>query len=226
MFSEPAVFFFNRHMESWGIYQDWNVNQDSLIRRAAITRRETQLSSDGQNLVAVLHTLYTTHRDFKNDINDAMRAAFGREFEGLEFTPAEDQRIQMRLQWKSFKTAHSAADLSDGTLRFLMLLAILVNRSRGDLVAIDEPETGLHPGMFPIIAELAAEASRFSQIIFTTHSPEFLSALGQHSPTTTVVQASDGATRLSVLEGEELRRWLEKYKLGEMFLAGDLEALA
>lgn len=226
MFSRPEMFFFYTHLKRWGVYQDLNVYQDSPIRRAAITRRDTQLASNGQNLIAALHTLYTTDKDFKVDVNDAMRAAFGREFEALEFTPAEDQRIQMRLQWKSFKAAHSAADLSDGTLRFLMLLAVLVKRSRGDLVAIDEPETGLHPSMFPIIAEFAAEASRSSQIIFTTHSPEFLTALGPHGPSTTVVQAVDGETKLNVLDSEDLKRWLEKYRLGEMFLAGDLEALA
>jgi predicted ATPase len=225
-FSTPEMFLLYTYLKGWGIHQDLNVCQDSPVRRAAITRREMQLASNGENLIATLHTLYTTDKDFKTDVNDAMRAAFGREFEELEFTPAEDQRIQLRLRWKSLKNLQSAADLSDGTLRFLMLLAVLVNRSRGDLVAVDEPETGLHPSMFPIIAELAAEASRSSQIIFTTHSPEFLTALGLHGPTTTVVQAVDGETKLSVLEGEDLKKWLEKYKLGEMFLAGDLEALA
>jgi predicted ATPase len=225
MFSMPEISFFHRHLKGWRIYQDLNVNEESQVRRAVITRREMLLAQDGQNLPSVLHTLYTTNKELKTEVNNAMQAAFGREFEGLEFTPAEDQRVQMRLQWKSFKTAHSAANLSDGTLRFLMLLAVLVNRSRGDLVAIDEPETGLHPSMFPIIAELAAEASRSSQIIFSTHSPEFLTALGQHGPTTTVVQAVDGETKLSVLDGDDLKRWLEKYTLGELFVSGGAEAL-
>lgn len=226
MLQGHAMFLFNKYLKSWRIYRDPNVAQESPVRRAAITRREMQLESDGQNLATVLHTLYTTDRDFKSNLNDAMSAAFGREFEGLEFTPAEDQRIQMRLQWKSFKSAHSAADLSDGTVRFLMLLAILLNRSRGDLVAIDEPETGLHPDMFPIIAELASEASESSQIIFTTHSPEFLTAIGPHNPQTTVVQAMQGETKLSVLDGNDLKRWLEKYTLGELFVSGGAEALA
>jgi predicted ATPase len=225
MFSRPEMSFFYRHLKGWRVYQDVNVNQNSQVRRPVITRREITLAPDGQNLPSVLHSLYTTNKQFKQDLNDAMAAAFGREFEGLEFTPAEDQRIQMRLQWKSFRTPHSAAVLSDGTLRFLMLLAVLLNHSRGDLVAIDEPEAGLHPSMFPIIAEWAAEASRSSQIIFATHSPEFLTAIGHHNPKTTVVQNIDGETKLSVLDGNTLKRWLEKYTLGELFVTGGAEAL-
>jgi predicted ATPase len=220
------ITFVKSHMSKWRVHQDLSIYQDSPTRRAAITRRETQLAAEGQNLVNVMHTLYSTDKNFKTAVNDAMVAAFGREFEGLEFTPAEDQRIQMRLRWKSLKTLQSTADLSDGTLRFLMLLAVLLNQWRGNLVAIDEPETGLHPSMFPIIAELAADAARSSQIVFTTHSPEFLTALGEQNATTTVVQNEEGETKLSVLNGEDLKKWLEKYKLGQLFLAGDLEALA
>src|SRR4051794_34893648 len=82
----------------------------------------------------------------------AMRAAFGNDFEKLVFPPAADQRIHMRIRWRSLKREQSAADLSDGTLRFLFLLAVLANPSPPPVIAIDEPETGLHPSMFPIVA--------------------------------------------------------------------------
>ena len=225
MTSGAETFLLYRYMKGWGIYQDWSVDQNSAVRKSTVTRRESQLSRNGDNLVSVLHSLYTTDKEFKAHLNDAMQAAFGREFEGLEFPPAEDQRIQMRVRWKSFKAPHSAADLSDGTLRFLMLIAVLANRSRGDFIAIDEPETGLNPSMFPIIAELAAEASTTSQVVFATHSPEFLTALGTHRPKTAVIQNVDGETKLTVLSEEDLRMWLEKYKLGELFMSGELEAL-
>ena len=94
-----------------------------------------------------------------------------------------------------------AADLSDGTLRFLMLLAILANPEPGTLVAIDKPETGLHPRMFPIIAEFAASASERTTVVLTTHSPEFLDAFPSDCvPTTTVVECVEGETKLSKLD--------------------------
>ena len=155
----------------------------------------------------------------------AMRAAFGDDFEDLTFPPAADQRVQMRLRWRSLKSAQSAADLSDGTIRFLLLLAILANPEPESLIAIDEPEVGLHPGMLPIVAEFAREAARKSQVILTTHSPQFLDAFGQEPPTTTVAQWVDGATQLSVVDGEELARWLAEYSLGALFRSGELEAM-
>ena len=134
------------------------------------------MEPDGQNLISVLHTLYTGDRDFKNEINLAMRAAFGEDFEELVFPPAADQRVQLRVRWKSLQREQSAADLSDGTLRFLFLLAVLASPSPAPLIAIDEPETGLHPSMLPIVAEYAVDASSRTQVIFTTHSPQFLDA--------------------------------------------------
>ncbi len=88
-----------------------------------------------------------------------MRAAFGEDFEELLFPPDADQRIQLQIRWRSLQRERSAADISDGTLRFLFLLAVLANPSPAPLIAIDEPETGLHPSMLPIVAEYAREAA-------------------------------------------------------------------
>lgn len=225
-FGNPVILAFRDHLVSWGIYHDLHVDQQAPIRQATVARLEKRVSPDGQNLVRVLHTLYSGDREFKKSLDAAMRAAFGADFEELVFPPAADQQIQLRLRWRPLRREQSALDLSDGTIRFLLLFAILASPNMGDLVAIDEPEVGLHPAMFPIIAELAADASRKAQIILTTHSPEFLDAFGQEPPTTTVSQWTAGETQLSIIDREELRRWLSKYRLGEMLRSGELEALA
>ena len=212
-------------LANWAIYQDLRVDREAPLRQAAVARYEKLIDADGQNLIPVLHTLYTGNRDFETTVDDAMRAAFGADYEKLVFPPAADQRVQLRVRWRSLKTEQSAANLSDGILRFLLLLAILANPEPGDLIAIDEPETGLHPGVFPILAELAVQAAEKTQVIFTTHSPQFLDAFSE-PPTTTVCEWVDGATKLSVLDGEELARWLEHYSLGAIFRSGELEALA
>jgi predicted ATPase len=217
---------FQRSLEGWSIYQDLRVDRESTIRQAAIARFEKQIDADGQNLIPVLHTLYSENREFKSTLDGVLRAAFGRDYEELSFPPAADQRVQLRLRWRSLKSGQPAASLSDGTLRFLLLVAILANPEPGDLIAIDEPETGLHPSMFPILAELAAEAAERTQVVFTTHSPQFLDAFKEEPPTTTVAEWIDGETRLSTIDGEELRRWLESYSLGSLFRTGGLEGLA
>jgi len=225
-FGNPVVLSFRDHLASWGIYHDLHVDQDAPIRQAAVARTENRVNADGQNLIPVLHTLYSTDRAFKKEIDAAMRAAFGSDFEELSFPPAADQRIQLRLRWRSLKSAQSAADLSDGTIRFLLLLAILATPEPDTVIAIDEPETGLHPGMLPIVAEFARQAAESSQVILTTHSPQLLDAFRDEAPTTTVAQWSEGETCLSVIDGDELGRWLKEFSLGELFRSEELEGLA
>jgi predicted ATPase len=216
---------FRQQLAAWSVYHDVLVHKDSAIRQAAVARSEKWVDDDGQNLIPVLHTLYAGDRDFKRNIDAAMHAAFGDDFDELVFPPAADQRIQLRVRWKSLKREQSAADLSDGTLRFLLLLTVLASPSPAPLIAIDEPETGLHPSMLPIIAEYAADAATRTQVIFTTHSPQFLDAFGDTKPVTTVVKWENGETRLNVIEGEQLEYWLKEYSLGALFRSGELETM-
>ncbi len=224
-FGNPIVLAFRDRLASWAVYHDLHVHQQAPIRQAAVARMEPRIAVDGQNLIPVLHTLYTGDRDFKRSLDSAMRAAFGEDYEELVFPPASDQQVQLRLRWRSLRTEQSAADLSDGTIRFLLLLAILASPGPGNLIAIDEPEVGLHPSMFPIIAEFAAAAAERTQVVLTTHSPQFLDAFTKDVPTTTVAQWADGETRLSVVDGDELGRWLKEYSLGALFRSGELEGL-
>jgi predicted ATPase len=223
---DPWVTSFRNRLSQWSIYHDLRVDQDAPLRQAAVARLETQIAPDGQNLIPVLHTLYTGNRDFKQTADAALRVAFGQDYEELTFPPAADQRVQLRLRLKSLKTAISAAELSDGTLRFLLLLVILAQPEPGDFLAIDEPETGLHPAMFPILAELAVEAAERTQVVFSTHSPQFLDAFRGETPTTTVTAWREGQTHLAVLDGEELKRWLRDFSLGSLYQSGELEGLA
>jgi predicted ATPase len=216
---------FQNQLASIAVYHDLHVNHDSVIRQPAIARAEETVDPDGQNLIPVLHTLYTGDRDFKKNIDAAMRAAFGKDFVELVFPPAADQRIQLRVRWETLKREQSAADLSDGTLRFLFLLTILASPSSAPVIAIDEPETGLHPSMLPIVAEYAVNATLRSQVILTTHSAQLLDAFTESKPTTTITKWKDGETSFHVLKGEQLDYWLKEYSLGALYKSGELEAM-
>jgi len=224
-FSNPVISAFREKLATWSIYHDLRVDQDAEIRQPAVTRFENRVAVDGQNLIPVLHTLYTTRREFKKDVDMAMKAAFGSDFEELSFPPAADQRVQLRLRWRSLKSAQSAADLSDGTIRLLLLLAVLGNPEPDPLIAIDEPENGLHPGMLPIVADLARQAADRSQVILTTHSPQLLDAFSEEPPTTTIARWEDGETKLVIVDGIELDRWIAEYSLGALFRSGELEGM-
>ena len=223
--ANPFITEFQTELREWSIYHDVHVNEDAPIRQAVVSKHDRRVNPDGQNLINVLHTLYSSDREFKNNIHIAMKAAFGEDFEELVFPPAADERIQLRVRWKTLKREQSASELSDGTLRFLLLLTILASPDSAPVLAIDEPETGLHPAMLPIIAEYAVDASERSQIILTTHSPDFLNAFGDFTPVTSVVAWENGETAIRRLEESRLHYWLKRYSLGELFNSGELEGL-
>ena len=213
-------------IRSWRIHHYIDVGPGSSIRLPSTTQYVTSLEAGGQNLLPVLHTLYTGSREFKELIDDGMRAGFGDEYEQLVFQPAAAQQIQLAVQWKSSSEPHAGQDLSDGTLRFLSLLTTLSLPEPPPLVALEEPDVGLHPTMLSIVAEYAQTASERTQVIITTHSPDFLDAFSAMSPSVTLCDWSDGQTHLYTLDSDRLDRWLEKYRLGHLFTSGELEALA
>lgn len=217
---------YQQWLENWAIYHEFQTYREAPVRQPALSRNERMVAPDGSNLVQVLHTLYTSNRDFKRDVNLAMNAAFGDDFEELTFPPDVDQRVQLKVAWKSLKRLQTTSDLSDGTLHFLYLIAILANPTPPPLIAIDEPENGLHPSMLPIIAEYARDASKRSQVILTTHSAELLDTFNEFEPTVTVAKWAEGETQLEVLSGERLRYWLQDYTLGKLYRSGELEDLS
>jgi predicted ATPase len=225
LIAEALIYQFKRQLASWTIYHDIHVDRDAAIRQAVVTRTERRVDPDGQNLITVLHTLYTENRDFRYDLNAAMRAAFGNEFEELMFPPAADQRTQLRVIWKSLKRGQSAAEISDGMLRFLLLLTILASPVPAPLIAIDEPELGLHPSMLPIVAEYAVAAAEQTQVILTTHSPQFLNAFTETRPTITIAMCDQGETHLKSLNTQALDYWLKEYSLGTLFTSGELDEM-
>lgn len=216
---------FQRQLASWSVFHDLHVDQDAAIRQPAMVRPDKRVAPDGQNLISVLNTLYTSDRYFKKDIDAAMRAAFSEDFDELTFPPASDGRIQLRVRWRPLKREQSAADLSDGTLRFLFLMTTLASPSPSPLIAIDEPETGLHPSMLPIIAEYAVDAAQRTQVVLTTHSPQLLDAFGDKRPFITVASWENGETILKTLDEDRLGYWLKEYSLGSLFRSGELESM-
>lgn len=222
----PRIPPFQRALASTAVYHDIHTDRDAHLRSPVVSRMEEQVDSDGQNLVSVLHTLYANNREFKRDIHIAMQSAFGDDFEELVFPPASDQRVQMRIRWKTLERGQSTAEMSDGTLRFLFLLAVLANPSPPPVIAIDEPETGLHPSMLPLVAEYAVDAATRSQIVLTTHSTQLLDAFTETKPVTTVSAWENGETMLRTLDGEELDYWLKSYSLGSLFKSGELEKMS
>ena len=117
-----------------------------------------------------------------------------------------------------------ATRLSDGTLRYLCLLAILCHPQPPPLVCIEEPELGLHPDVLPALADLLKEASERTQLILTTHSDTLVDALSDNPEAVIVCEKENGRTLMQRLSAERLSVWLEKYALGQLWRRGELGA--
>ncbi len=115
-----------------------------------------------------------------------------------------------------------AARLSDGTLRYLCLLAILCHPKPPPLICIEEPELGLHPDILPTVADLLKEAAERCQLIVTTHSDVLVDCMHDEPENVLVAEKDENGTRLKRLKADELKPWLEKYRLGELWMSGDL----
>ncbi len=217
---------FGQYLAKWGIYHDIRTDRASEIRQDPIVRHEMELESDASNLIPVIHTLYTNYPNFREEFDKSMAVAFDFEYEKVDFAPSVNQRIQMRVHWKSLKNPMPASELSDGTLRFMFLMTALCHPEPPPLIVIDEPETGLNGDMFALVAESAAIMAKKSQVVFTTHAPEFLSAMQEFEPTVTYCTMEHGETAFKNVDRETLGEWLKDYSLGDLYLSRELEIIA
>ncbi len=116
-----------------------------------------------------------------------------------------------------------ASRLSDGTIRYLCLLAILCDPEPPALICIEEPELGLHPDLIPSLADLLVEASERTQLIVTTHSDILIDSLTDQPESVVVCEKHDGSTQMHRLDAQgELKEFLKKYRLGELWLSGQI----
>ena len=115
-----------------------------------------------------------------------------------------------------------ATRLSDGTLRYLSLLAVLCDPQPPPLVCIEEPELGLHPDVLASLGELLKEASKCMQLIVTTHSEVLIDALSNSPEDVIVCEKENGQSLFRRLEQEPLKEWLKKYTLGQLWRRGEI----
>ena len=130
--------------------------------------------------------------------------------------------MQFYLHEPGFDPPISPTRLSDGTVRYLCLLAILCDPEPPPLIGIEEPELGLHPDLLPKVADLLVAASARTQLIVTTHSDILIDALTDWPESVVIVEKHAGQTSMQRLDAEKLRAWLEKYRLGQLWTRGDL----
>ncbi|MDO9416507.1 AAA family ATPase [Pararhizobium sp.] len=172
----PEIGTFRRAVDGWRFYHGFRTDRDSPLRTPCLAITATMLDEDGSNLAAVFATLKHTREDTV-DLDQAVADAFG----GARLSlPEPEQFAEFGLIVPEFpQRVFSPRELSDGQLRFLALAGALLSYRRPRFIALNEPETSLHPDMLPALAGMIAVASRDSQIWIVTHSPVLAQAVAE-----------------------------------------------
>ena len=214
----PELTILGRELGRIQIYQEWSFGRNTPPRLAQKADLPNQfLSEDGKNLGMVLNRLEGNSKA-KNQLLTALRQLY----HGIDDYHVQVEAGSVQVFLKEGNVPIPATRLSDGTLRYLCLLAILCNPRLPPLVCIEEPELGLHPDILPGLANLLREASERCQIIVTTHSDTLVDALTDTPESIVVCEKENGQTKLKRLDKGELSHWLEKYRLGELWTSGEL----
>jgi len=219
-FLYPNLTHTARLFESFRMYDRWRFDRTSPARRPQpADLPNAHLEEDASNLGLILNKLQQNSRIKRRFI--ALLQTFYSDAEDIG-VQVEGGTVQIFLHEKAFATPIPAPRLSDGTLQWITLLAVLLHPSPPPLVCIEEPEAGLHPDMMPILAGLLREASERMQLIVTTHSDSLVDALSDTPESVVVCEKVDGATTMQRLSPEKLALWLEKYTLGQLWRSGEI----
>lgn len=210
--------FLQRAYNGIHIYRDWTFGTGSPMRSSQVPDGPVNdVGREGRNAVTVVASMKRADR---NRMVKEMQSLYP-EIEDIRVAPAGAGAMQLFIE-EGGGVEISAERLSDGTLRFLFLLAILLQPEPPPMIVIEEPELGLHPDVIPKLAALLVEASERTQLVITTHSRMLIDALGDDPESVIVCEKHNGESTFERLDGERMKVWLEKYSLGELWSIGEL----
>lgn len=173
----PELARWRETLRSWRFYHLFRTDPAAPLRHPRIGVRTPSLDHAGDDLAAALQTIL--------EIGDgeALHRAVDAAFPGaqLEIETTDDCRFRVALRMRGMQRAFAAHELSDGTLRYLCLLAALTSPRPPLLLAFNEPETSLHPELLAPLAQLLVGAAERSQLWITTHSRELAEAIERRS---------------------------------------------
>ena len=201
-------------------FREWTFGRYGALRRPQrADLSEHWLDSDCSNLALVLNQIQ--HKAGPT-FDEHLRRFFPR-FKRMT-TVISGATVQFYLHESNYGTPIPATRLSDGTIRFLALLATLLTPDPPRVVCIEEPELGLHPDAVAMLADLLVEASDRMQLVVTTHSDALVSALTNQPDAIVACERPGAGTELRRLDPEKLASWLEDYRLGDLWRMGELGA--
>ena len=219
-YNYPEITELSNYFQSIRVYREWHLGPDSPVRK--LQRADLPIDfllEDGSNLGLVLND-FQNRRETWTHFQNNLRLLYP-ELDYLH-TRVQGGYVEVMVHEKGMETPLHAIRLSDGTLRFMCLLAILCHPEPPPLICIEEPELGLHPDILPTVAKLLVDASRRTQLIVTTHSEILVSEFTDTPQYVVICENNSQGTRLRRLAEEPLKKWLQDYSLGELWTSGEI----
>lgn len=214
----PEVTYLANTYDSIRIYREWTFGRAAVFRQPQqADLRNDRLEEDFSNLGLFLNHLRKQPK-VKREILDALGDLYD-DFSDFDVS-IEGGTVQLYFTEGDYTVP--ATRLSDGTLRYICLLAILCDPKPPPLVCIEEPELGLHPDILPKLADLMQKTAERTQLIVTTHSDVLVDAMSECPEAVLVCEKHDGKTEIKRLDEQRLENWLEKYRLGELWTSGEI----
>ena len=168
----PEMLALREQIRSWRFYDHFRTDIEAPTRLPQIGTHTPVLSNDGSDLAAALQTI----REVGNAA--ALDAAIADAFPGSTVTVENIQgRFEVTMSQHGLLRPLKVAELSDGTIRYLLWIAALLTPRPPELLVLNEPETSLHPDLLPALGRLIAGAAERSQVFVVTHAAQLLKSL-------------------------------------------------
>jgi predicted ATPase len=222
VFNYPELYYFEQKLSKISLYRDWGFGVDANARDTQpVGLDSTRLAEDTRNLA---HVLKAWRDRGEQAVFDQLILLLRKFYEPVKDVDVELLGNSLRIMVKEdgLSSRTPATRLSDGTLRWLMLLIVLLDPKPPPLICIEEPELGLHPDMIPTLADLLRDASTRTQLIVTTHSQSLVECFSDDPESVCVCEKVEGATQIRRLSKEKLSSWLEDYSLGQLWAKGEI----
>ena len=190
-------------LRGWRFYDALRTDPQAPARRPSVMTITPVLAGDGADLAAALATIRAIGDEA------ALDEAVEHAFPGSHLHVAAGESGGLRLAQHGLLRPLGTAELSDGTLRYLLLVAALLSPRPPELMVLNEPEGSLHPSLMPPLARLLATASRRCQVVIVSHSEALIAALRAERPDAIRLEKSFGETRAP--DGDAPRwTWLKR----------------
>lgn len=214
----PELTWVGDQLQDMRFYREWTFGRYATPRLPQKTDLPNdKLEQDGSNLGLVINRL-RMNVSARKRLVEALRVIY----EGIEDVDVRVEGGTAQVFLIEANGIMPATRLSDGTLRYLSMLALLCDPAPPPFIAIEEPELGLHPDVLPSLARLLSEASERTQLVVTTHAPSLIDALSDTPESVFVCERDQDGTRLEHLEARQMAPWLEKFRLGELWTRGEI----